>query len=111
MKAGNLRDAVTSGGFWMAWLLLATALLIPVPIAGFGLAFLAATSAVLPLAFGSRKQRIGALIVLLASILLVFTLVNKAKNDPYFKKHRPSGSAVRFPLRQPKAHQMLQLPT
>ena len=88
MKVGNLRDAATSGGFWMAWLLLATALLIPVPAASFCLAFLAVTCAVFPLAFGSRTQRTGAVAVLLLSILLVFSLVDKAKNDPWFKKQR-----------------------
>lgn len=88
MKVGNLRDAATSGGFWMAWLLLATALLIPVPAASFCLAFLAVTCAVFPLAFGSRTQRTGAVAVLLLSILLVFSLVDKAQNDPWFKKQR-----------------------
>lgn len=88
MKVGSIRDAATSGGFWLAWLLLAAALLIPVPTASFCLAFLAVTCAVFPLAFGSRTQRIGAVAALLLSILLVFSLVDKAKNDPWFKKHR-----------------------
>lgn len=88
MKVGSFRDAATSGGFWMAWLLLITALLLPIPTASFCLAFLAVTSAVFPLALGSRRQRIGAVAALLLSILLVFSLVDKAKNDPWFKKHR-----------------------
>jgi hypothetical protein len=88
MKVGSLRDAATSGGFWLAWLLLGTAALIPVPIAGFLLAFLAVTAAVLPLAFGNRKQRIGALAALLLALVLAGSLVGKAQNDPYFKKHR-----------------------
>ncbi|MDK9718603.1 MAG: hypothetical protein OEL57_11970 [Trichlorobacter sp.] len=92
MKVGNLRDAATSGGFWMAWLLLVTALFIPVPTASFCLAFLAVTCAVFPLALGSRRQRIGALVALVLSILLVFSLVDKAKNDPWFKKHRTTTS-------------------
>lgn len=88
MKVGSIRDAATSGGFWLAWLLLAAALLIPAPTASFCLAFLAVTSAIFPLAFGSRKQRVGAIAVLVFSILLVFSLADKAKNDPWFKKHR-----------------------
>jgi len=92
MKVGSFRDAATSGGFWMAWLLLITALLLPVPTASFCLAFLAVTSAVFPLALGSRRQRIGAVAALLLSILLVFSLVDKAKNDPWFKKHRSTTS-------------------
>jgi hypothetical protein len=92
MKVGNLRDAVTSGGFWLAWLLLVVALLIPAPTASFCLAFLAVTCAVFPLALGSRRQRIGAIVVLVLSILLVFSLMDKAKNDPWFKKHRSTTS-------------------
>ncbi|MDD2501360.1 MAG: hypothetical protein PHN92_11160 [Geobacter sp.] len=88
MKVGNLRDAATSGGFWMAWLLLAAATLIPAPTASFCLAFLAVTCGVFPLALGSRRQRIGAVAVLILSILLAFSLVDKAQNDPWFKKHR-----------------------
>ncbi len=88
MKVGSLRDAATSGGFWMAWLLLVTALLLPVPTASFCLAFLAVTSAVFPLALGSSRQRIGAVAALVLSILLVFTLAGRAKDDPWFKKHR-----------------------
>lgn len=89
MERGNLKDAATSGGFWLSWLLLVAALLIPAPTAGFLLSFLAVTCSVVPLAFGSRKQRIGALIVLALSLLLAFSLIDKAKNDPYFKK-RPA---------------------
>lgn len=88
MKAGTLRDAAVSGGFWLAWLLLAAALLIPTPTAGFMLGFLAVTCAVLPLAFGSRWQRLGALIALVAGVALAATLAQKAANDPYFKKDR-----------------------
>lgn len=92
MKVGSIRDAATSGGFWLAWLLLAAALLIPAPTASFCLAFLAVSCAVFPLAFGSRTQRIGAVAALVLSILLVFSLVDKAKNDPWFKKHRTTTS-------------------
>lgn len=88
MKVGNLRDAAVSGGFWLAWLLLAAALLIPAPTAGFLLAFLTVTCAVLPLVFGSRWQRLAALVALLAGIALAASLVGKAQNDPYFKKDR-----------------------
>lgn len=89
MQRGSLKDAATSGGFWLAWLLLAFAALIGNPTAGFLLAFLAVTCAVLPLAFGSRTQRIGAAVALMLSLLLAFSLVDTAKNDPYYKKHRP----------------------
>ena len=88
MNRGNLRDAATSGGFWLAWLLLAAALLIPAPAAGFLLGFLAVTCAMLPLAFGSRWQRLGALAALLAGVALAASLAGKAQNDPYFKKDR-----------------------
>ncbi len=88
MKIGSLRDAATSGGFWLAWLLLAAALLIPAPTAGFLLGFLAVTCAVLPLAFGNRWQRLGALVALLAGVALAASLAGKAQNDPYFKKDR-----------------------
>ena len=111
VKVGNLRDAAASGGFWLAWLLLIAALLIPAPTASFCLAFLAVTCAVFPLALGSRKQRIGALAVLVLSILLVFSLADKAQNDLYFKKHRTSSSSIRLLPRQCKAHQMLLLHT
>lgn len=92
MQLGSIKAAATSGGFWMAWLLLAAALLIPAPTAGFCLAFLAVTCAVFPLAFGSRTQRIGAVAALVLSILLVFSLLDKAQNDPWFKKHRSTTS-------------------
>ena len=88
MEVGNLRDAATSGGFWMAWLLLIPALLIPSPVASFFLAFLSVTCAILPLAFGNRKQRIGAMIALVLGGLLALSLVNKAKNDPYYNRYR-----------------------
>lgn len=94
MKVGNLRDAATSGGFWMAWLLLIVALLIPTPTASFSLAFLAVTCAVFPLAFGSRRQRIGAVAALVLSLLLVFSQLGKAQQDPYFKKQRTTTSSV-----------------
>lgn len=93
MQLGSFKAAATSGGFWMSWLLLAAALLIPAPTAGFCLAFLAVSAAVFPLAFGSRKQRIGAVAAVVLSILLVFSLLDKAKNDPYFKKHRTAGTS------------------
>lgn len=88
MKVGNLRDTAVSGGFWLAWLLLAAALLIPAPTAGFLLAFLTVTCAVLPLAFGNRRQRLGALVALVAGVALAASLAQKAANDPYFKKDR-----------------------
>lgn len=95
MQLGSFKDAATSGGFWMAWLLLIAALLIPAPTASFGLAFLAVTFTVFPLAFGSRKQRIGAVAALVLSIMLAFSLVDKAQNDPYFKRHRTTGAPAR----------------
>lgn len=88
MQIGSVKAAVTSGGFWLSWLLFAAALLIPAPTASFCLAFLAVTCGVFPLALGSSRQRIGAVAVLILSILLAFSLVDKAQNDPWFKKHR-----------------------
>lgn len=72
----------------MAWLLLAAALLIPAPTAAFCLAFLASTCAVLAVALGSTKQRLGAAIALVLGIWLAFATAKGAKNDPYFKKDR-----------------------
>lgn len=95
LTRGSLKDAATSGGFWLSWLLPALGAVIGNPTAGFLLAFLAVTCAVLPLAFGSPRQRVGAAIALLLSLLLAFTLVQTAKNDPYFKQQRPAGSSGR----------------
>lgn len=92
MQIGTFKEALVSGGFWMAWLLLVTALLIPQPTAGFFLAFLTVTCAVFPLAFGTRKQRIGALVALLLGVALAASLAGKAQNDPYFKRHRATPS-------------------
>lgn len=89
MKRGTFTEAASSGGFWLAWLLLAAGLLIPAPTAGFALAFLAVSCSVLPLALGSRRQRFGALAALLAGLALAVTLAGKAANDPYFRKDRP----------------------
>ena len=86
MKPGSFRDAAVSGGFWLSWLLLAAALLIPAPTAGFFLSFLAVTSAIFPLAFGGTKHRIWAVVVVILGALLAGSLVQKAKDDPYFKK-------------------------
>jgi hypothetical protein len=88
MKVGSLRDAAVTGGFWSAWLLFGLAALIASPTASFCLAFLAVTAAVVPLAFGNRKQRIGAVIALLLALALAGSLGDKTRNDPYFKKHR-----------------------
>jgi threonine/homoserine efflux transporter RhtA len=88
MQLGSLKHAAASGGFWLAWLLLAVAGLIGSPTAGVGLAFLSVSCAVLPLAFGSTKQRISAGVCLLLGLLLAVSLVGKAKNDPYLQKHR-----------------------
>lgn len=90
MNVGNLRESAASGGFWMGWLLLVTAAMIGSPTASFGLAFLAVTAAVLPLALGTRKQRIGAVVVLILSLMLVALQVKAAQKDPYFKKGRPA---------------------
>jgi len=88
MQLGSLKHAAASGGFWLAWLLLVAAGLIGSPTAGFGLAFLAVSCAVLPLAFGSTRQRISAGVALLLGVLLAVSLVDKAQNDPYFTKQR-----------------------
>lgn len=88
MQLGSLKQAAVSGGFWLAWLLLVAAGLIGSPTAGFGLAFLSVSCAVLPLAFGTTRQRISAGVALLLGLLLAVSLVDKAQNDPYLKKHR-----------------------
>lgn len=88
MNRGSFKEALVSGGFWLSWLLLAAALLIPVPTAGFFLAFLVVTSAIFPLAFGSTRLRIGALVVIVLGAVLAGSLAQKAKDDPYFKKDR-----------------------
>ncbi len=88
MKIGSLRDAVVSGSSWLSWLLLAAAVLILTPTAGFFLAFLAVTCAIFPLALGSTKLRIAALVVVVLGALLAGSLVQKAKDDPWFKKQR-----------------------
>lgn len=88
MQVGSIKDAVVSGGFWMAWLLLLAGGLVGSPTAGFVLAFGSVTCAVLPLSFGTTRQRISAGVALLLGVLLAVSLVDKAKNDPYLKKHR-----------------------
>lgn len=90
MRLGSFKEAAVSGGFWSSWLLLIVAAMIGAPLAGFCLAFLAVSSAVFPLAFGSRKQRLGAAVVLVLSLLLAFSLATSAQHDPYFKQQRPS---------------------
>lgn len=92
MHFGTFRDAAASGGFWAAWLLLAAAALLPNPTAAFLLSFLAATCAVIALALGGTRQRIGAAVALLLAIWLAFSTAAKAGNDPYFKKHRATPS-------------------
>lgn len=90
MKVGNLKESCVTGGFWASWLLLIVAAMIGAPLAGFCLAFLAVSAAVFPLAFGSMKQRLGAAVVLVLSLLLAFSLATSAQHDPYFNKQRPS---------------------
>lgn len=94
MQRGSLKEAVVSGGFWMSWLLLVAAWMIPAPSASFGLAFLAVTCAIFPLAFGDTRRRIGAGVALFLGVLLASSLVGKVKQDPYFKKHRSQPAAV-----------------
>ncbi len=88
MRLGSFKEAAVSGGFWSSWLLLIVAALIGAPLAGFCLAFLAVSSAVIPLAFGSTKQRLGAAVVLVLSLLLALTLAKSAQHEPYFNKQR-----------------------
>lgn len=95
MQIGTFKAAAASGGFWTAWLLLGAALLIPSPTADFFLAFLAVTAAVLPLAFGDTKRRIGALVALLLAVALAGSMVDRARHDPYFKKNRTTPSLQR----------------
>lgn len=102
MQIGSLKDAVVTGGLWMAWLLLLPALLIPVPAACFFLSFLAVTCSVLPLAFGNKKQRISAIITLLLGIAIAVSTVGQLRNDPYFKKHRTP--PVQTPGLSPRAN-------
>lgn len=96
MELGKLKDALATGGFWSAWLLLLLAGLIPAPTASFLLTFLSVSCAVLALAFGTTRQRISAGVALLLGILLAVSLVDNARNDPYFKKNRTQqGSSPR----------------
>lgn len=88
MQIGTFKDAAASGGFWTAWLLLATAFLIPAPTASFFLAFLATTCAVLALALGTTKRRIGSAIAMALGIWLAFSTAKGMQNDPYFNKNR-----------------------
>jgi len=92
MKTGSFKDASVTGGFWLAWLFFATALLIPNPTAVFFLSFLSVTVAVIPLAFGDTKRRIASFIAFLLAVLLASSVIGKAKNDPYFKKNRATPS-------------------
>lgn len=94
MQRGSLKEAVVSGGFWISWLLLALAALIPAPAAGFMLAFVTVSCAVFPVAFGDVKRRVGGLIVLILGIVLALSLVDKVKQDPYFKKARSKSASV-----------------
>jgi hypothetical protein len=100
MQIGTFKGAVVSGGLWMAWLLLLPALLIPAPAACFFLSFLAVTCAIFPLALGSKKQKIGALIAMLIGIALAASTAGQLRNDPYYKKHR--NPSVQNPGTAPK---------
>jgi len=88
MQRGSLKEAVVSGCFWMAWLLLLSGGLVGSPTASFVLAFLTVTCAVVALAFGSTRQRVSAGVALLLGVLLAVSLVDKARNDPYYQRHR-----------------------
>jgi uncharacterized membrane protein len=88
MNTDLLKALTTRGCLVLAWLLLAAGRLFPSPMVGFFLAFLVVTCAVLPLAFGTRWQRIGAIAAVVLSLLLVFSLVNKLQKEPYLKQHR-----------------------
>lgn len=90
MQIGSFKDAAVSGGFWMAWLLLVAGGLIASPTARFLLVFSSVTCAVVPLAFGTTRQRISAGVALLLGILLAVSLVDQARNDPYYRKNRPT---------------------
>lgn len=94
MQLGSLKHAAATGGFWLAWLLLLAGGLIGSPTAGFALAFGTVTCAVLPLAFGTARQRISAGVALLLGVLLALSLVDKAQHDPYFKKQRSQPAPV-----------------
>jgi len=69
MQVGSLKEALVSGGFWMAWLLLVAGGLVGSPTASFLLVFVSVTCAVLPLAFGTTRQRISAAVALLLGVL------------------------------------------
>lgn len=92
MQRGSFKEAAVSGGFWMAWLLLVAAFLIPAPTASFSLAFLATTCAVLALALGTTRRRIGAAIAMALGLWLAFSTAKGMQNDPYFKKNRTTPS-------------------
>lgn len=94
MQIGSFKDAAVSGGFWMSWLLLVLAALIPAPAAGFMLAFLTVTCAVFPLAFGDTRRRVGGAIALILGVVLALSLAGKVKQDPYFKKQRSQPAPV-----------------
>ncbi len=90
MQRGSLKAVVVSIGFWLAWLLLGAGLLLPTPTASFCLVFLAVSCAVVPLAFGDTKRRIGAVIALILGVALAVSLVGRIGHDPSFKKNRPA---------------------
>lgn len=88
MQVGSFKEAAVTGGFWSSWLLLIVAAMIGAPLAGFCLAFLAVSAAVFPLAFGSMKQRLGAAVVLVLSLLLAFSLASKVRTPSSLRKQR-----------------------
>ncbi len=87
MEQGRLKAALVSIGFWLAWLLLGAAFLISSPAARFMLAFLTVSCAVVPLAFGDTKRRVGAVIALILGVALTVSLVGRVGQVPYGTKH------------------------
>jgi len=96
VQRGTLKNAAVTGGLWMAWLLLVAAFLIPAPTAVFMLSFLAVSIAVLPLALGSTKQRIFAVTALLLAFLIAGSMVEKAKEEKYFKLRQKKATPSAF---------------
>mgnify|MGYP001006346763 CR=1 FL=1 len=98
MERGTIKNAVVTGGLWLSCLLVFFSLLIPAPSAVFMLSFLAVTSAVFPLSFGNAKQRIAAAVVLLVAVLTAGSMVDKAKEEKYFKSRQKQASFSVFQL-------------
>jgi len=86
MKTGTLREALESGGFWTAWLLLVPAWMIPNPTPGCFLTVCAAVCAVFPVCWARGPRRLVAALALVLSLATAATLFGQAQNDPYYRR-------------------------